>query len=957
MHTYRKTIILKYYGGSMKKNYVSALAISIALLAAAPSFAQIAPAPGFAQDRYKEFKVEKDVVYGTLPNGMRYAIKSWPKPKGEISIRMRIAGGSMHEKDNQEGLMHFLEHMAFNGSANIKEGEMIPLLEREGLAFGADTNAHTSWDETTYQLDMPKSGQLDLGVKIMRETAGRLTLAPKAIDHERGVIKGEERARMSPGFLQWVDYIKTNYDGLLFTDHTPIGDMNVVGTAPQKEFKALYNGLYRPERTFVVIVGDVDAKKAKAVIEKYFNDWKGVGAPLKDPNIGKLAKSNAKFKNYVDAQLPSSINVNVAAPFVKEKDTSEARKNDLLLNIANSIINQRLAKIARKDDAPFVSAFVSAYDYFNQVDTANLDISPKTQDTWQKSLEAADLELRSALQYGFSEDEFKAAILQSTEGYERAANEDKARRSREIAEGIIASFEDDSVYTSSQDDLAWFNKIRPTLSAKDALMQLQEKWKLSPRNVYIVSQKPIEGGEKTIAEKFSQIQNIPAPTPVLEATKNWDYTNFGQIASNSTKVENKDIGATFVTYPNNVRLVVKPTDFEKGRVRVSVRFGDGQFAIPADKIGLNLAASAAFDAGGLGRFTIDDLNKTLAGHSVGTSFGVSSDAFEFSSTTTQKDLLLQMQIFAAYMTDPAWRKDGFNQLIAAKEMIYKEERSTPDNVFWRNYSAIVQSNHPTSIFPSSAQFDALKFDDAKQLVDTARNNSAIEIVIVGDTNVEAASSAVGQTFGALAMRLNAPNALNDAKKISFPMGRKETILTHDGRADQSILSLFYPTSGFGDGSMGRKLNVLRDMLNIKLTDIIREKEGGTYSPVVISNASTYVNNYGNMGIVLNLKPEEIAKYQTITEAIVKDFADGKIDADLLKRAKEPQMASIKTTMANNPWWLNWLRGSSFDANKIPIIKDGQKQYEVITLDDMKTLAKQYLDAQKVQIIKVIPTKK
>ena len=208
-------------------------------------------------------------------------------------------------------------------------------------------------------------------------------------------------------------------------------------------------------------------------------------------------------------------------------------------------------------------------------------------------------------------------------------------------------------------------------------------------------------------------------------------------------------------------------------------------------------------------------NKTLAGHSVGTSFSVSSDAFEFGSTTNQKDLLLQMQIFAAYMTDPAWRKDGFNQLIAAKEQIYKDERSTPDNVFWRNYAAIVESNHPTSIFPSAAQFDALKFDDAKQLVDAARNNSAIEIVIVGDTNIDDATNAVSQTFGALPMRLSAPNALTDAKKINFPTGRKETILTHDGRADQSILALFYPTSGFGDGSMGRKLNVLRDMLNIK----------------------------------------------------------------------------------------------------------------------------------------------
>ena len=154
------------------RRLTKALLVSLIALSAQPALAQIAPLPGFPQDRYKDFKPDPAVTYGILPNGMRYAIKKWPTPKGEVAIRLRIAAGSLNEEDNQAGLAHFLEHMAFNGSENVPESEFDKILAREGLAFGPDTNAYTSWDETVYQLDMPKAERLELGLSMMRETAG-----------------------------------------------------------------------------------------------------------------------------------------------------------------------------------------------------------------------------------------------------------------------------------------------------------------------------------------------------------------------------------------------------------------------------------------------------------------------------------------------------------------------------------------------------------------------------------------------------------------------------------------------------------------------------------------------------------------------------------------------------------------------------------------------------------------
>lgn len=940
----------------MKKTAVSIIALSFVLIFSNAQ-AQIAPEPGFAHEKYKEFKADKTVKYGILPNGMRYAIKSWPTPKGEVSIRMRIAGGSLNEDEDQKGLMHFLEHMAFNGSENIKEGEMVKLLEREGLAFGADTNAHTSFEETVYKLDMPKPGQLDLGLMLMRETAGKLTLAAKAIDDERGVIKGEERARMNPYYTQWIDSANFLYDGLRFPKRLPIGDMDVVGKAPQSEFKELYYGLYRPERTFLVIVGDIDTKTAETAILKHFKDWKGVGKPANDPSLGKINSIAPKYRNYVDPQLSSSISVSSINPPIDLPDTSKNRRDEILLDIANSIVNDRLEKLARAEDSPFINASIGSYDMYLSAYVSELSMAPKTPQLWRDSLKIGMSELKSALKYGFTDAEFETAIADFEASYERALNEEAAQRSRAIVDNVLDAFANDYVLTSKADEFAWFKKVKSSLNAKDSLAELKKAWANQNLNLYLVSPEKIAGGEKAMASAMNLFTKTAAKPPKIETVKKWDYSDFGPIAGMPIIEEIKDIDVSLAKFSNNVRLVFKKTDYEKGRVRVKVRFGGGKMSLPKEKVGLNIAISSSFETGGLGRLDIDELDKALAGKIVSTDFGIAEDAFEFNSTTNEKDFLLQMQVFAAYLTDPAWRKDGFNQLKASKDAIYRDERSTPMSVLGRKLAPLLTSNDKGQFFPSQAEFDALNFEDAKNSLDEARKDSAIEIVVTGDIDRSKVIDAVQKTFAALPMRKDAPTITDEMRKLVFTPGRNNVLLDHDGRPDQAMAAIIWPARDFGDGSQGRALNTLRDMLSAKLTDILREKEGATYSPQVIGNFSTDYTGYGYLGVILDLKPEELDRIIAITESIAKDFADGKIDEDLLKRAKAPLAASFEVTRANNPWWLGWLGGLSWDKEQAIKIRDGKKHYEDVTLEQMKEFSKQYLDPNKAQIIKIVPSDK
>ena len=937
------------------RRLTKALLVSLIALSAQPALAQIAPLPGFPQDRYKDFKADPAVTYGTLPNGMRYAIKKWPTPKGEVAIRLRIAAGSLNEEDNQSGLAHFLEHMAFNGSENVPESEFDKILAREGLAFGPDTNAYTSWDETVYQLDMPKAERLELGLSMMRETAGRLTLNPEAIDRERGIIQSEERARENPGFRQFRAFAAQALDGTRIPSRFPIGDMKVVREAPRERFVDLYKRFYTPQRAFLVVVGDVDPKAAEALIKAQFANWEQPKDAGKDPNLGTPKREPGSVKIFLEPQLATAVSLFNVKPYVAEPDTSANRREDLLLALAHRMVNTRLERIARREGSPITSASISSGAWFDAARIASIEATATTPAKWREALDIADGELRRALSFGFTADEFSVALADTREGYRRAAAQAGAARSADLVDEILSSFGEDAVLTTPADDLAWFEKVASTLNPQAALAELKKAWGTDVPELFVSTGEAIEGGEAAVQTTYQALRAKPVSAPKAEAKALWDYVNFGPKGTVTEAVLLADLGVTQMRFANQVRLIVKPTKFEEGRVRVQVNFGEGQLALPADQPGLAFAIDAAFIAGGLGKLDADALERALAGRSVGQGFFIGEESFSFASSTTDADLGLQMQVFAAFLTDPAWRPNGIARLKASKDAIYRQIDTTPGSVWGTQGEYVLLANNPRFAFPTAEQFDQLTLEKAKSVVDAARKNSAIEILIVGDTTVEAARDAVAATFGALPARLATPPALAEARKVEFPAGRGTTILNHKGRPDQSLAMVYWPMRDYGDGREARGVRILTAILQNRLTEVIREELGETYSPGVDWAPSRVYPGYGRIGALAEVKPEDSDKVIAAMEAIAADLAAGKIEDDLFQRARRPLIADFDETTANNPWWLGALDQASFDRQRLVRIREAKDHYASTTLEDVKALAKRYLDPSKARLIKVLPT--
>ena len=312
----------------------------------------------FAQSK-SDIKPDPNAIFGRLSNGMTYILYKNATPAGTMAVRLRFASGSLNEREDQLGLAHFLEHMAFNGSKNVPEGEMVKILERHGLKFGPDTNAYTSWAETVYQLDLPKVDEdsVKTALFLMRETASNLNIDPAAVDRERGVIAGEERARATPGLRAFIASSKSQFTGQRFPDRFPIGTIEVIKNAPAKALRDYYEDYYRPEYATLAIVGDFDPAIMEQKIKSSFEDWKGKPLTRNTLNdFGTLKPQGTKAFTYEEKGLPNSLSISWNKPYDPSPETKSSDFKDTIDSLISDVINIRLERLSKDPNTAFSAA-------------------------------------------------------------------------------------------------------------------------------------------------------------------------------------------------------------------------------------------------------------------------------------------------------------------------------------------------------------------------------------------------------------------------------------------------------------------------------------------------------------------------------------------------------------------------------------------------------------------------
>ncbi|CAN7349523.1 insulinase family protein [Phenylobacterium sp. LjRoot225] len=906
----------------------------------------------WAQAR-SDLKADPDIRFGVLPNGMRYAVRRQTIPAGQGALRLWIGAGALAESDAQQGLAHFLEHMAFNGSKGVKEGEMIRILERLGLAFGPDTNASTGFDETVYKLDLPRTNAetLDTSLMLLRETAGNLTIAPEAVDRERGVVLSEERARDTPGYRIVKQRLGFLLEGQRLPERMPIGKVEVLKTAPAAQIADFYQHYYRPDRAVLVAVGDFDPAAMEAKIHARFGDWRAAAPARPDPDLGPVKRRGTEARLLVEPGAPLGMQLSWTAPPDLSLDSKARQRRELVEQLGLAVMNRRFSAIARAPSPPFIGAAAMKFDQNRSAEITLLNVVADA-DGWRQALASVDAEQRRAVLYGVRQDELDREIVEIRARLKAAAQGAATRRPQEIADEIVGSLGDGEVVTSPAQDLALFDEIVKDLKAAEVSAALKSAFSGSGPLLFAASPKPIDGGVATLLAALAQSQTVAVTPPVAPAQIAWPYAGFGAPGKVAEQRKVDDLGVTFVRFENGVRLTIKPTRFRDDEVLVRANVGRGLIDLPKDRQAATWAGNA-FIEGGLKQISNEDMERVLAAKVYGARFGAADDAFVLSGATRTNDLPTELEVLAGYVSDPGWRPEAFLRLQASGKTIHDQYEATDSGVLARDLGGILHSGDRRWTFPSREEIADARLADLQGQIAPELATGAIEVVVVGDVTPETAIAEVARTFGALPPRPAPELAPAADRRVGFPAPTPQPVtLVHKGRADQAIGYIAWPTTDvWADPQRAFATAVLGEVMRTRLTDQLREAEGATYSPSVGYNHSLVWDGWGYMSASVEVPPEKLKPFFDDVAKITADLRAKPVSADELARAKQPRIQGIQRAQVTNQYWLAELSGAQADPRRLQLTRDIAPGTGRVTPTDVQAVARQFLrDDKAVRLI-------
>ncbi|WP_269514380.1 M16 family metallopeptidase [Brevundimonas subvibrioides] len=885
------------------------------------------------------------VRFGQLPNGMRYAILRNATPPGQASLRLRIDAGSLMENEDQLGLAHFMEHMAFNGTTNIPENELLRILERLGLAFGADTNAATSWDQTFYQLELPRTNDetVDTGLRIMREQVSEALMEADDIDAERGVIEGEERTRNTPGLRSAKAQFALLAPSQRVSERFPIGDLDVIRTAPRQRFVDFYHAYYRPSRATMFAVGDFDVDVMEQKIRSAFESWQPKAPDGPEPDLGQVAPRQEETRILVEPGVQSSVQLNWVTNPDRDPDTVAERRSRILRGLGLSVLNRRLGELARADNPPFIAAGAGSSTLFDSIDISTLTANFNPGGL-QRALETAEQEQRRLVQFGVTEAELQREITDTRTSLENAVASAATRTTPGLVNGLLTATNDDRVFTTPQTNLDIFNAAVEGLTPAEVDEAVKPVFEGQGPLALVITPEAIEGGEAAVTAMLQASEAVAVTARAAQAAAEWPYTSFGTPARPTERRELTEVGATQVTFANGTTLVVKPTTFRDEQILISVRTGIGELGMPTDTPQAQSLAGFTFAAGGLGKLTADELARVLSGKIYGASFSTDADAYQLAGSTRPQDLALEMQLLTAYLTDPGLRPAPFEQIKAVFPQIIAQQSATPGGAFAIQSSGLLASGDARQTFPTAEQVAGFTNDQLKAQVTSGLSQGPLSVVMVGDVTVDDAIAAVGATLAALPARPAAPAPLPGSDTLRFPAGTPTPVtLTHNGPPEQALGYVAWPTTDqIADRTEARTVGILADVMELRVLDEIRERQALAYSPSVDDSASEVYPGYGSIFVTAQTTPQNLGAYFSAVDAIAASLRDTPITDDELNRARAPTVEALRRSQAGNEYWLGQLEDVAAHPESLQQTLTHISDLEALTPADIQAAARKYL---------------
>lgn len=895
-------------------------------------------------------------TWGVLDNGLRYVVLPHAEPPGRVSLRLLVEAGRLEEADDQIGVAHFLEHLMFNGSAHFPPGELVKLFQRLGMGFGADTNAYTAYGETVYMFELPDSNEETLTQSFygLRDYADGAFLLDEEIERERGIILAERRDRDTAGRRSAKDALEFMMPYARIADriNATVEHTEAITGADLRTF---YDQFYSAERLAVVVVGDIDPDRAVGLIKEHFGDVRANAEPTPAVPLGTILPRGDAYDVFFDAELSSTeIDLCSVRPFVERPDTRALRSDRLARSAALTMLNRRLGKLARSEQPPFLSSQAYAYDMLKFADVAGIQASVTDAAQWEGALKAIQTELRRALEFGFTASEVEVFVANMRAELQRAVAQAASRESRDLASGVVDSIRGDQVFQHPAQEQALYGPLLDALTPAAAQKALAEVWSDPSRLLRIESPEPIPGLYRDMRLAYRGNTDEAIEPYQEDSVGAFAYTDFGPEGRIVDRYPLPELDAEQIVFSNNVVLSLKKTDFEEGRIRVGVRFGGGKLSLPPTQPGLDILAGFAFTRGGLEAHSVDDLQPLLAGRIVETHFNVDDDGFVLSGVTTPEDLVLQLQLLAAYVVAPGYREEAQRQFAQAIPQYYRYLTQTLDGAYANAVPRWLASGDPRFGFPPEEVLARYTLADLRAWLAPALQHEKMEIAIVGDIDPEAVVDAVGKTFGELPRRQLAMEDFSEARAVHLPEAGSMGVFHYTTETPKSRLMVIWPTVDRHDISLTRRLSIMSGIVDERMRERVREEIGEAYSPYAYNNSSDVYTDYGYTAAIIDTAPESLDLIAGALREIAESIVSDGFSEDEFQRVLRPRISSLEEQFRDNSYWLNSvLLGSHDRPQQLDWARTLFTDYPAITCDEVLALAKAYLPAERTLEVRVI----
>lgn len=900
------------------------------------------------------------IVKGQLENGVRWMYRQHNNPPGKMAIQMHVRTGSLNETDDQRGLAHFLEHMAFNGTENFPPGKLVPYFESIGMQFGPHLNAYTSFDQTVYMLYTPNTDlpQIEKALVVLSDYAFRMQLSEEEVQKERGIVLEESRSRKSAMQRIQDRLYPELFEGSRFGVRMPIGKDEVIAKAPRGQFADYYRTWYRPENITVMLVGDAAPDNIIPLITKTFGEYK--------PDRQSAKPHGPEFRAFLKERALVETDPEMAYCYVQMMNlrpgrppttTTEGYRLDLVDYLGSWIMGRRYNRMVQRGEASFRGASASVDNFFKEALLAEASANGNAED-WGKMLTQLISEIARAQKFGFSPAELGLARRELLAEAERGVRTESTRNARVVLGEMVRSVNDREPVLSAEQTLELYKKLLPEISVDEVNESFSKHFEPGTFAYVVVmsgkegvkvpkSEEVLARAKAALAENLSKGTEETVPESVLE--------KLPEPAKVVEKSTDKDLGITSLWLENGARVHHRFMDYKKDSVTVTISLAGGTLEESAANAGITQVASLILDVPATSKLPSTAIRDIMTGKNINVGGGTGGDHLAVSVSGSPLDLEAGLQLAYALITDGKLEDAAFNNWKLSTLQEIEDRETNPQFKAYEAMEELLSGGDPRRGFMKRPQVEALSVAQAQQWFNRICKTAPIEVAIVGDIQLEKALPLAQKYIGGLPPRDRTnPNIdkLRASPRPPGPLERDVTVPTVTPKA--MALAGFAGAEGRQTRDL-RALDLAQKIISSRMVKRIREELAIVYS-ISASHTPSWV--YTDAGRFTSGAPCDPKNAKQVIEEVHKsltEFAEKGPTEEELVNAKKQVKHQLDTTLPEPSYWLGVLRNLDLRKRDLAAEKTIREDYEKFTAAEVQEVFKKYHKPERRFSVTAIPS--